>query len=285
MAVLFDPQSPVFQAAVAPFLISFILAGAVTLMAGGEVRAGFAVCGAAIAVVAAYWLAFSWPSFPPRAASHKLGYLIAISAVLSFLLAGRTPLKSIASAVVYVAAIAGILWIGQSKLARGEYLTVAIVAAFAAIAVFGLSWRRDEPVDNGVAVLVSGFVIAGIAFLAPSASIAQLALAICAATGGFLVWTWPKIRLHFASAGIAALALPMIWLAGQASLFSRANDWALAIAAAIAFAPALRAALIRHPALATDTMRPIATGVTAVILGAIALGLAFANSTGQSYTG
>ncbi|MEM9105741.1 MAG: hypothetical protein AAGC96_08800, partial [Pseudomonadota bacterium] len=123
------------------------------------------------------------------------------------------------------------------------------------------------------------------AFLAPSASIAQLALAITAATGGFLVWTWPTVRLSFSQAGIAAMGLPMIWLASQASLFSRANDWALLIAVSIAFAPAIRAALITVPALSNRFTRPISTGVIAVILGAIAVALAFATSSGQSYTG
>ncbi|MEM9105411.1 MAG: hypothetical protein AAGC96_07120, partial [Pseudomonadota bacterium] len=258
MAVLFDPQSPVFQAAVAPFLLSFILVGILTLLTGASGRS-FAVCGVAIAIITAYWLGFSWPPFPPKAASHKIAYLIVIAAALSFLLTERLPLRKIATAILYIAVIAGVAWIGQSKLERGDVLPVVLVAIAAVVAVFGLSLRPQETVENGVAVLVSGFIIAGIAFLAPSASIAQLALAITAATGGFLVWTWPTVRLSFSQAGIAAMGLPMIWLASQASLFSRANDWALLIAVSIAFAPAIRAALITVPALSNRFTRPIST--------------------------
>ncbi|MEM6461052.1 MAG: hypothetical protein AAF724_03970, partial [Pseudomonadota bacterium] len=176
-------------------------------------------------------------------------------------------------------------WIAQSKIAQGDLISVSAVTVLCAVAAFGLSLRPQEPVDNGVALLVSGFIIAGVAFLAPSASIAQLALAITAATGGFLVWTWPKIRLGFAQVAIVAMALPMIWLAAQASHFSRADDYALIVVTAIAFAPTIRAAVIRSDALSTDTLRPIATGVTAVVIGAVALAIAYFSSSGQTYLG
>ncbi|MEM6463493.1 MAG: hypothetical protein AAF724_16425, partial [Pseudomonadota bacterium] len=113
--MLFDPQSPVFQAAVAPFLLSFILVGAVTLFAGSELRISLSACGVAIAILVAYWLAFSWPPFPPRASSHKVGYLIAISTVLSVILAVRPWPKLLTTIIMYLALIAGVLWIARSK--------------------------------------------------------------------------------------------------------------------------------------------------------------------------
>ena len=281
---MLSPQNPVFQAAVAPFLASLVLVGAITLLAGAR-RSSFGICGAAIAIAIAYWLALSLPPFPPRAANHKLGYLIALSTLLSFLLANRSWPARFAPALAYLVVIAGLGWIAQSKIAQGQFLEVALVIGVALAAIVGLSLRRDEPVDNGVAVLVAAVAVAGIAFLAPSASLAQLSGAIAAATGGFLLWTWPRRRLDLSEAGLMAVAVPLVLVAGQASLYSRANDAALLVAAAIAFAPAIRAIIARSPALAADTLRPIATGVTAAIIAAAALAIAFINQTGQSAYG
>ncbi|WP_421723262.1 hypothetical protein [Bauldia sp.] len=272
--MLFDPAGPVFQAAVAPFLVSFVLVGVIFGLARGPYKASLPVVGAAVAILVAYWLAFSWPPFPPRAASQKLGYLFAASTLLSLLLAFRSSRPDIGRVVAYVAVIAGLVWIAQSRITQGQFVDVALVLVFAAIAVFGLARRRDETVDNGVAVLVLAFAVALIALLAPSGSILQLSLASAAAIGGYLVWTWPKRRLNFSEAGILAVGAPLIWLGGQASLYSGANDVALAIAALIPFAPSIRAAVLHSPAFAKDWLRPIATGVIAVAIGAVAVAVA-----------
>lgn len=275
-------DSPIFQAAIAPFAVSCVLVGAIVVFVRGDRRSSMAVCFAAIALLVAYWLAFSWPPFPPRAATQKVGYLIGLSAVLSLALAARPRLYRLASTAVFLVVIAGLVWIAQSKIAQGQILNVAVVVLIGVVAAFGLSVRRGEPVDNGVAVLVGAIVIAGIAFAAPSASLALIGGAIAAATGGFLVWTWPKRRLDFAEPGLLAVAVPLILLAGQASLYSGANNIAILVAAAIAFAPSIRAATLRGPSMDTDLLRPIATGVVAAIVGAVALAIAFMNQTGSS---
>ncbi|MEM1050004.1 MAG: hypothetical protein AAGL24_27860 [Pseudomonadota bacterium] len=279
---MFDPQSPVFQAAIAPFVLSLILVGALFLLAGERYKRALAVCGAGAAVLVAYWLAFSWPAFPPRAASQKLAYLIALSTFLSLVLGSRALPGRIAAALPYIAVLLGLAWIAEPRINQGDFAGIALIAVIAMAGLYALGRRDDEPVDAGVAVLVFAFALAGIAFFAPSVSIAQLAGAIAAATGGYLLWTWPKRRLDFSVVGIMALATPLIWLAAQASLYSRASDAALGIAAAIALAPPLRAAIVRRQTLTTDTLRPIWTGMIAAAIGGAALAVASFNQTGAS---
>lgn len=281
--LFFDPQDPAFQA-VAPFVISTILAGIIWFSLKG-LRGNFAIIVVTVAILIAYWLAFSWPPFPPRSSGQKLGYLFLISA-LATLLFGRFGKTGRTASIGNLAIVlAGIIWLASSKISQGQFISVGLVGIAAAAAVFGLSSKRNRDVDTGVAILVAGFALAAVAFLAPSASIAQLSLAICASLGGFLIWNWPKLRMNFLPAGITAVALPLIWLASQASLYSRANDWALAVLPLVAFAPWIRSKIVPQSIENSDLLRPIATGLTAAILAAPVVLIAFLNRAQDPYLG
>lgn len=265
--------------------MALLLVGAIFKAASQPRGMYLAVCGTGAAVLAAYWLAFSLPPFPPRAAGQKLGYLIAAASVLSVLFASRPGLTGTWRPVLFAGVLGGLAWIAESKIRQGQYGVVLLVAIGATIALVGLLWARDRPVEAGAATLVGAFTIAGIAILAPSASMAQMALAVAAATGGYLLWTWPKPRLEFAEAGTMAIGAPLIWLGGQATLYSKASDPALAVAVAIAFAPVIRQTVFGRSGLQTDAVRPLVTGFIAAVIAAIALLIAYAGQLGQGTYG
>lgn len=279
---LLDTQNPVFQSVVMPFLITLLLVGAVVMISRQSRGIGFAVCGAAIAVLAAYWLVFSLPPFPPRSSTQKLGYLFAAAAALSLLCASRPDRIRTWRLAIFAVVIAGLAWIAEAKIKQGQYGPTLLAALVASVALIGLLAARAKPVDAGVCVLVAALGVACIAALAPSASITQMALAIAAATGGYLLWTWPKPRLEFAEAGTIALGAPLIWLGGQASLYSKANDAAFACVAVIAFGPFIRDLAFGQSRQPNDTIRPVITGLIAAALAAVAVLIAYTSQSAQS---
>ena len=272
----FDPQNPAFQRGIAPFLAALLFVGAIYRIAGPALGSRLAVCGAGTALLVSYCLIFSLPPFPPRSASQKLGYLIALSGTLSILIACLPNLVRSARVLVALVIILGLAWIAESKIRQGQVLTPLLILAGAAVAFTAVQWVRTKPVEVGVTALVAAFGLAGIAFLAPSASLTQMAMAIAAALGGFLLWTWPKPRLAFAEAGAMAIVAPLIWLAGQLTLYSKANPVAMAIVPAVVLVPCLLHWRLGDTDRLPEAVRPIVTALCAAALMAVAVLIAYA---------
>lgn len=251
------------------------MVGGIFRFAGPSRGARLAICGTAVALLVSYCLVFSLPAFPPRSASQKIGYLIAISGLLSILFACKSDLARIWRMIIYAVVVLGLAWIAESKIKQGQFLAPLLIVAGSSIALTALMRARENPVEVGATTLVAALGLTGIAVLAPSASLTQMALAVASALGGFLLWTWPKPRLAFAEAGLMAIGAPLIWLAGQLTLYSKANSGALAIVVLIALAPILRQRLFGGPDRQSDALRPIVTGFCAALIAAIALLIAF----------
>lgn len=276
-----DPQNPAFQSGIAPFLIALLLVGTIFKTTGSVHGSRLAVCGVAAALFVSYCLVFSLPPYPPRSASQKLGYLIALSGLLSILIACMPNLVRTWRVFVALAIVLGVAWIAESKIKQGQVLPPLLILAGASVAIAAVQWARAKPVEVSVTALVGALGLAGLAFLAPSASLTQIALAIAAALGGFLLWTWPKPRLAFAEAGSMAIVAPLIWLAGQMALYSKASPSALAIMPAVALAPFIRQRLFGVSDRGPEALRPIITGLCAAALAAIALLIAYATRSTQ----
>lgn len=277
-----DPQNPAFQSAVAPFLVSLLLVGLIWFASGRDRGSAMAVCGVAIAILTAYWLTFSVPPFPARAASQKLGYLIAGATLLSLLIANLRRAPILWQTTSIVAVLSGLAWIAQSKIRQQQYGVVLALATGAMIFLVALLACRKLPVESGVSVMVAGFALAGIAFLAPSASITQMALAIAVSMAGFLLWTWPKPRLGFAEAGVVAIAAPLIWLGGQTALYTKASDMALGVAAFIPIAPMIRQKFVAGKSPRSSALAPIITGIISGAIATVAIAIAYMSRTGTT---
>jgi hypothetical protein len=279
-----SPDNPAFQAVIVPFAIAFAVAGFCVLVRR-KAATPLAVVGIALALAVAYWLAFSWPPFPPRASSQKLGYLFVASGLVSLFCMLKPDTGRLWTWVLAALVFAGLLWIGEARLRQAQVVTPVILLAASGAMIAVLESARGKPADIAVTGLVAAAGLAGLAFMAPSASIAQLALAVAAALAGYLLWTWPKPRLGFATAGLAAAFAPLIWLAGQAVFYTGASRVALAIWALTAAAPWLRARFFAQSAIAGDAARPIVAGVIAVAIAGIAVVIASLGQSGGGYAG
>jgi hypothetical protein len=222
-----DPANPVFQSGIAPFLAALLLIGVLYGLSGRRAQGSFATFGAAAALALAYYLIQGLPFYPPRASSHKIGYLLYGSAALAFFLA-FFPARRIASfAVMLAALVMGLLWLASSKLGRGDVLEPGLVL----LAGLYLLWRFESmagpKLAPAVALTAFAFALAAVTMLGNSASIAQGAGAAGAAGAAYLLWNWPRQRMAFAPVAIAGLALPLLFFAGQAALYSRSDPWAL----------------------------------------------------------
>ena len=92
-------------------------------------------------------------------------------------------------------------------------------------------------------VLVTGIGMSVIALIGAAASLSQLAAAVAAATGGFLLWNWPKQRYPFSMVALFGAASALFSIAATIVLFTRASTLALAILLGIFVAGLLRARL------------------------------------------
>jgi hypothetical protein len=266
-----DINDPVFQSVVLPFPVAAFLVGLIYKLVGGPKGFQFAVCGVAGAILLVYVLIFSWPDFPPRAANQKLGFLIGLSLAFSVVLVLWPSQVWLKRSSVVALVLGGVLWIAESKLGQAQYLLVFGTLICAAVVLVILLQTLDKAGVIGVTSMVVSVTLAGVAFWASSASVAQLALAIGVATAGYLVWTWPRPQLAFAESGLIAIAAPLIWLGSQAALYTEAKGWVLILVAVTTVAPMLMARLFRNANFATDAVRPVVTGCLAAMISVIAL--------------
>lgn len=262
--------------------MAILLVGLIYKVAGLDRGQHWAVCGVAVTLLVVYWLIFSAPSFPPRAASQKLGYLMAGSLVLSLVFAARPERARNWRHVVFLVVLGGVLWIAESRLGQGQVGAVMLIIAVAVVVLGVLLWMRDRPVESAVAVMVAAFALASVAMLASSASITQMALAIGVAIGGYLLWTWPTPRLAFAETGIIVAAAPLIWIAGQTALYTSANTLSLTAIAATVLAPFIRKALFSGSSLQGDALRPVLTGIIAAVFAVSAIVIAYIGQPADS---
>lgn len=270
---------PFFQSSVAPLALGFV--------AVGVQRAVFGPRAAAAGVLAALLAVFVWvvglPALPPPSSMGKLFW----SGAAGLTMAAALDLARIGGAVRGAALLA---WLGAALYwILGANLAAAAEGAIFACALAAAAWTAFAPAANGdddaVSAAAPGFAwalaVGGVALIGSSASLAQLGLALTAATGGFLLWNWPKARFAWGAAGRAAQGVAVL-LGAVLAAFSSAP--------AVALVPALTAPigarLARGVPLPDNAVgraaRPALAMVFAVVPALISLGLALALTGGEA---
>jgi hypothetical protein len=200
------------------------------------------VGGVAIAVgfVAGYVAMIGLPSFPPRGSGQKLAYIAAIGGALGFLMDLAWPRRGVLAGIGALGALAAVAWLGQATLLQMQLDRDALVLGIAAILGVIFCVRLGREVDHdalaAVGIFVASLALAAIAFLGASASAAQLAGTLAAATGGYLLWNWPIPRTRFAAAALLGAGVTLVAIATQLALFTRANTLSLAVLSLVALA-------------------------------------------------
>ncbi len=275
MPVWLDASNPLFQSAILPLAAGLLLVGVLRLLGGPMRGPTWAVVGAAAALAIAYFVIFGLPPFPPRASSQKMPYLIGAGVLLAAAAGLLRPAGGRAAIPVLVWIGLGVAWLAESKLKSGNVLPALLVLAAALAAGAGFARNAEAATESAALVLVASFGLAGIAFLSRSASIAQGAGALAAATGAYLLWNWPRPRFAFGVAGVIGLAVPAILIAAQLGLYTRAEPVSLALMVLTPFAALPLSRLKLEPERLRPALRPLLAGTLGAIPVAAALTITY----------
>jgi hypothetical protein len=276
---MFTLSSPPVQSGLIPLLTALILVGLIRLIGGPGCGAALAGLALALAVLASYWATFRVPAFPPVGATNKLFYIVLFATIAGFtadLIAregwmGRT-----------VASLAGpfaALWIGLEKGLDAPWpagVAVLIVVAVTAATGWRYHSQANRSSEIGATTLVLCLAMAACAFMSNAASSAQLAGGLAAATGGFVLWNWPKARFPFNTAALAAALSLTGGLAVQLALFvPKLETYALLPLVVIPFLVPLGARLVKGTGLISQGVRPVVVGLLCALPAAAAVLIVF----------
>ncbi len=288
LAGLLSPDNPAFQSAVLPFLLAAAAAGLIRLAGGGGRGALLAGAAVGLALLAAYVAVLGTPPLPPRSSGQKLFYVAAAGLVLGIVLdLGRVRGRGLALVLLAFVAAASV-WVGWPAWNRLAAAPDTWMPAVTLLLLLLAAWSLARAAANGIAaavmLLVAAAGLAIVALTANSASLSQIAGALAAAVGGFLVWNWPTARFPVAGALLFGAMGAFAALATQASLFTRADPWTLAPLALVFLAAAPAARLGIGGAAVRAALSPLVLGFCAALPAALAVALGFWLNGGV-YTG
>lgn len=286
-----DQNNPVFQTIIAPFAIAFAVVAASRLFGGkrGDLLAGAGVVGAALI---GYELFAGQPEFPPPASTQKLFYLIAFGGLVGMfvdLLDRRPTLDRVALIVVPAVAV---LWLAWRQLTAGpDGTTIATMLAIWLVIVIWL-WRLGDAADKGGAVagavlLIAAAVgIAGVAFIAPSATLPLFAALLAAAAGGLALWSFGALivggsRIGFPRAALLGIGGGLGVVAHILVSFTpNTNIFALAGVVLVPFVEPVARRIKIGSGRTAEIAAPVVLGIVAAIPALAAIGLAYVMSAG-----
>jgi hypothetical protein len=228
---IMDINHPFVQSALLPLILVFILTGAVRLMLGrfwGARLASVAISLGLLLIIVLI-LGLSWP---PNTAVHKLPYLLAGSGLLGILLDWRAQQRRLIVGAVLLWPLPVLAWLAAVRLNQPELGLILELAALYGASVLIL-WRLDRlrsDVLIPTSMLLSAALgLGAVAALSASLSLGQLAFALAAAVGGFMLWNWPKRRDDFAYSGLFGAAGALLILTGLVLLLTDARPLAIAM--------------------------------------------------------
>jgi hypothetical protein len=277
---------PMGQSAAVPFVVA--LAGTVLIRFLAGPGSGAVAAGAAIVLgfVAAHIVIFGLPALPPNGASQKVFY-IAVGAVLFGLIVDVTqPPDGVARLVAVIAIAAAIAWLlGPQVSLRNPVALVwpggLILAAW--LAVYGrLEALRGEMLTAPVMILVASVTLAAVGFYGHTASGSQLAAALAASAGGYVLANWPVVRMPVGMAVVASSAVPLA-LATQFVLFTKTSPVALVLILPIFVADRLAARLTPGSGPIADALEPIVLTLVCLVPAALAVWVAYYAAGGGAF--
>ncbi len=216
-------NNPLFQSAIAPFTIAFVVALLLRPLGGWVAGLGFAA-----AFYTAVYMIVGF-QFMPLTSTRKL-LLAGLGAVAIGLLIELLPrfVDKVRPWLLGAAAAGAALWMIWPMVLRREGMELWLLAipatAYAAWLVGGVDTLRDKPVATIVACLALGIGTGVSALLGSSALLGQLGGAVAAAVGAYtLVFL---IRGEFAPRGGFSVPIPLLCaLIGIASVVFARLPW------------------------------------------------------------
>lgn len=265
-----------------PFIQSSLLPLALALLAVGVLhRLWKPLAAAAVGAVflGVFALVVGVPALPPPSSVGKLFWASAAGLALGTVLDLAGVKGRAGAAVLALWLVAALVWIALPALdGLTAGVTLAVLAAGGVAFLFGSGAGAAGPVGGASLLLALSLAIGGTALIGSSASIAQMALALAAATGGFLLWNWPVARHVWGQAGRAALGVAVL-LAAVLALFTQTQAAVLLLTL-----PAVLAGRVRLPLPDTAVGRAAGAAVVTVVTlipALAAIAAAYALSGGE----
>lgn len=290
---------PIIQSAVAPFLVAAILTGLLGFGLGKPI--GHRVAAAAIPAgfLASYWATIGWPSFPPVSSTQKIFFIAIlgtiVGAILNAIRANDGTERFAMVQGVWIASIVGWLgwkvpfldasgtftlaWLGYSAQWISGVFTLLALIGTGAVGTLFLWLDRRNGACWAVMLMMAAIGVSFIALLGSSASYAQLSGGLAAATGGFLLWNWPKDRFSLGWAAFLGGSGALIALVSSLALFTTASKLALALILPVFFCSRLAA---RLPLAANPVIAPFILAAVCLVPVGIAVLVAYLSSGGGS---
>jgi hypothetical protein len=272
-------ENPMIQSAVVPLLSALLLVPVLRGAAGTRAASG-AVALALCAGIASIQ-GFMWP---PHTAMQKLPWLVLAALLVGWLL-DAAGARSLRRAAIGGVVLAGTGWLGWPLLRSLELANLLLVATVSLVGVavlLHLDRDQDGQIDAPVMLLAASLALSGTALYGSSASVAQVAGALAAALGGFLLWNWPAPRHAFAGGGVCGSGGALVFLLAILAFYTQASKLALLLACGALGASALVAALLSQRtsgmeflALRSTVGRPVFVFVVALVPVALALAAAY----------
>ncbi|WP_377805644.1 hypothetical protein ABNQ38_03100 [Azospirillum sp. A29] len=273
-------QDPFVQSSVLPLLVSLILVGALHLL-----RRPLAAAGIAAGFLVVFAMVIGLPALPPPSSMGKLFWASAAGLLIGVVADVAGVRGRVASAVLAVWLAASLLWIALPALdSAPAIVSFAVLLGTAAWVAFGRGSQThggESPTAPAASLLALALAVGGTALIGSSASIAQMALALAASAGGFLLWNWPVERHGWGLSGRVATGIAVL-LAAVLALFTQTQAAVLLLALPALFAGHVRRFLPQGDGLIGRAATSAAVTVVAVLPALVAIGAAFALSGGEA---
>lgn len=277
-------SNPIVQSSILPLCLSLLIAAALGFSSAKGAR--IAALGVAISALITVIIIQGF-SFPPKATSQKLPYLIAAAGVIG-LIFDLLKLKGIAWRLAgIILPVATIGWLFGSRLGSTQidgfiYLSAAVLVSLFAYWQFEKSRHQ---LDSGIQILLYCAGLGAILMIGSSAMLSQSAFGLMAAVGGFLLLNWPKFRFPIGAALIFPLTTALAAMTAQSLFFTKASGVAIAVLIPVLLISYLLPKIPLLKKVSSPAIRAISlTAVGVVPLGAsIVVAIMLTETSGLGY--
>lgn len=276
-------QDPFVQSSALPLAVSLILVGALHLL-----RRPLAAAGIAAGFLVVFVMVVGLPALPPPSSMGKLFWSSAAGLLLAVAADAAGVRGRAASAALALWLAGSLLWIALPALdSAAAVVSFVILLAAGAWVAFArgsqtqASDAAESPTAPAASLLALALAVGGTALIGSSASIAQMALALAASAGGFLLWNWPVERHGWGLSGRVATGIAVL-LAAVLTLFTQAQTAVLLLALPALLAGHVRRFVPQGHGPVGRAASSAAVTVVAVLPALAAIGAAYALTGGEA---
>ena len=278
-------NDPFVQSSLLPLLLGGLAVGALRLIGGVWFGRLLAPAGITVAFLAVFLLVVGLPALPPPSSMGKLFWAAAAGLALGVGVDALKLSRRAASVPVALWLAVSLGWIAWPALdtpaAVGAVLVLLALGAWVAFAGSAARTASGQPVAPAAVLLALALAVGVTALIGSSASIAQMGLALTAATGGFLLWNWPVERHVWGGSGRVALGLAVL-LAAILVLFTQSEGATLLLALPALLAEPLRRRLPIAETGFGPALASAAVTVLAVLPALVAIAAAWLLTGGEA---